>query len=698
MIKNILHIVLIIIMSFCSVELFSQFTIDNSGGGKINNKGTIRVKNGQVNGLPDTLGGRVEFSQDDASTQQAIPNIVYNQLVLKNKAKKILLDTYKNGSIVRNLVVRDSLIVSDSANFTSRWIGLFPEDVFAKGTVKNSANYNGPKFVVLNSDTAEQNMLGDGSYSKVRIDNKKGVNVVEGGGFKITETLELKSGELRNDNTNNFVMQDSTEIIRYTGSSLASEPKFDGRVDVQYVGNGSMVTGGEIPSSKQNLQKLKVENTNGIVLSKNATANDSIIVGSNIITGSDTLTLSSMNNPKFQGDPSVEIMGNFRRTNLTPGDTFILNNPYTWVVFKGIGSLGTMTSIVSTILPKNFSPFDYQKEKVERGITLVGYDIAGNTITEGVLLDFGFGWRKSPLSSIDEMNGQDLMEVKLLRWIGADWYDYESELPKEDVVKQWASSFMSNLGHLGSFAIGSKGFVPLVFRGRVFLEGAFIENAEGKMRTDLQKRGLLSETDLNKYPLNLDKNLTEVIKTSIPDSVVDFIVLEFRKNRTGAADFIKTGFVKYDGSIIDEFGNTAINLKKKDGIDSAGGNYFVAIRHRNHSSVVTESPIEIIPANNNKFYDFSESSLVEGGTTALKLVDVTEDGRRIFAMRGGYLVEGDPYVQNQLGLLNTVTQDYDWKGAWKKFTVMGYENADYDLSGIVTTRDFNISWNNRQVK
>jgi hypothetical protein len=25
----------------------------------------------------------------------------------------------------------------------------------------------------------------------------------------------------------------------------------------------------------------------------------------------------------------------------------------------------------------------------------------------------------------------------------------------------------------------------------------------------------------------------------------------------------------------------------------------------------------------------------------------------------------------------------------------GYDNADVDLSGIVTTRDFNVTWNNR---
>ena len=36
-----------------------------------------------------------------------------------------------------------------------------------------------------------------------------------------------------------------------------------------------------------------------------------------------------------------------------------------------------------------------------------------------------------------------------------------------------------------------------------------------------------------------------------------------------------------------------------------------------------------------------------------------------------------------------------WEESWKEFTRIGYINVDFNLSGIVNTKDFNISWNNR---
>jgi hypothetical protein len=56
--------------------------------------------------------------------------------------------------------------------------------------------------------------------------------------------------------TENFNMADSTEIERFTGSSLSVEAVFEGRVDVRYSGNGSIMASGELPSNTNSLQKI----------------------------------------------------------------------------------------------------------------------------------------------------------------------------------------------------------------------------------------------------------------------------------------------------------------------------------------------------------------------------------------------------------------------------------------------------------
>lgn len=135
-------------------SLGSAQTLKNTG--TIHNKGTLRILNGSTAGLPDTIGGRVEFLQKGSYGQQAVPNIVYHQLVVGNAAEKII----QSGD--NHLTVRDSLIVADTADFTTAWIGSSPNDVIALGHVSNTAKYTGPKKIIVAGSTAPQNLLGNG--------------------------------------------------------------------------------------------------------------------------------------------------------------------------------------------------------------------------------------------------------------------------------------------------------------------------------------------------------------------------------------------------------------------------------------------------------------------------------------------------------------------------------------------------------
>lgn len=698
MIKNILHIILTILISIPTVVI-SQTTLDNTGG-KINNLGTIRVKNGQTKALPDTIGGRVEFLQKSSTSQQMIPNIVYHQLMVANDALKLISDEYKDGGVIRSIVVRDSLIVSDSAEFTSRWIGLNSEEVHAKSTVKNTAKYLSSKDLVLNGTEKAQDVLGDGTYSRMRIENPLGADV-RGGGFVVEEQLTLKQGQLRNDDANNFTMLDSSRIVRHVGADIAYEPQLENKISVHYTGTGDLTTGAEIPKEEGKLSNLYVNVSGQLNLDRNVHVEDTLEVGSYIAAVSDTLTLEGRLNPLFTAGPEVEIDGNFRRNTLTPGDTILLNSPFIWAVFRTEADKGAATALVSTIRPRTFHNLPDADEKAKRAYTLWGIDGSGNQVESGISMYLGFGWRHIAPTDREESNGLIPAEVVFQKWLGTEWFDIApKEPPTVDFVSGWATGIVEELDEFGQFAIGLPGSVRpnYVFKASFFLEGPYISGVKGVMTHELWSRNLIRAADLKAYPTNIDLNLADDFLMQIPDSVVDIVVLEFRRERNSAPDIVKTGFLRYDGTFVDRNGNNNILLTEQDGMRPQGGRYFVAVRHRNHSAVITDQAIEISRNSDTVVYNLSDPNMIEGGSAALRLVYADNEGSQIFALKGGFVADDETGLDNQTFFLTNYTRHFEHQRAFRGFTNVGYFNEDYNLSGIVNTKDFNISWNNRGLK
>lgn len=692
--KKLIYILTILL--FLPLSLYSQYTLDNSGG-EIKNIGTIRVKSGQVNELPDTLGGRIEFLLDRPQGQQLIPNIVYNQLILKNRATKIVGDFKKDGLFTRNLVILDSLVIDDSTNFTSFWNGLAPEDVHAKAAVKNNAQFRGPKFIVLKNDTVEQNIEGIGFFSNLAIDNPQGVNVVNGGGFTVRDTLSLISGQLRNNEDNNFIVEDSIHIRRNVGAFLANKPQFEGKVSLQYTGQGELLTGGEIPTEQDAITHLGNETSAGVTLSESITVNDSLYLGSTISTLNDTLTLATANNPIYNPlNPSAELNGFLRRSVLFTEDTLLLNNPYTFAIFPNQESLSNAQELISEVRPQTIIGLPDGQDKVHRVINIFPKDENNDDVND-INFTFGYGWRYDPGEEHNEMHQLTMTDIVLQNWIQSNqWFDLESELQNSWAADRgWAYNVNDNVTLVGNYAIGLPAFGFISFMGSVILEGAY-NRQEELMRMDLATKGYLDEApSADRYPFNLVPNYNPNFFTEAPDSVVDWIVMEFRRARFDESRFYKTGFVRYDGMIVDQYGNEEIRLTQSDGIDSGGGDYYVIVRHRNHNSIITAQALNLKPINNGTFYNFSSPSLIEGGTNSLKLVDIKDNDERVYAMRAGYYI-GDIMNNNeQLDVLNPFTIYDDHRAAWQGFTTEGYLDADYNMDGIVNTRDYNTSWNNR---
>jgi hypothetical protein len=183
--------------------------------------------------------------------------------------------------------------------------------------------------------------------------------------------------------------------------------------------------------------------------------------------------------------------------------------------------------------------------------------------------------------------------------------------------------------------------------------------------------------------------------TSVPDSVVDWIVVQFKNVENPDIKFNKLLILRYDGKLVDINGNPRIRINNSEYTPGTMSNAFeVVVLHRNHSSIKTLNPIEFKKENNNSIYDFTQPEFVFGGTATLKLVDWT-DGERIFGMRGGYLVNDDVTKAEMLNASNPLIQLKDYIISWNRLPDTGYLLYDYDMDGIVTTADYNLSWNNR---
>lgn len=689
MIKKIFKILIPILLldMFFVISAFSQYTIDNTGG-KLNNIGTIRVKSGHAKSLPDTIGGRVEFLHDGELNTQIVPNVTYTQLVIRGRAEKKITGQIPD----KALVTLDSVIIDSNGVF-----GLFDYEVHAKAAIVNSASVVGDMEFKINNEDTSQTIQGDGKFRKLYLDNPLGADVINRGGFEIARKLELKRGDLRNDSTNNFYMSDSALIVRHYGSSLADNPKFNGRIDVIYEGDGEMVTGGEIPGAPNVLHNWIIGNTGGVNLSKSATVNDSLYLASSVLANEDTLSLASTKNPVFNpNDVNVEIVGRFQRKELVPGDTMILNNPYTKALFETEDDIRGAERLITNIRRKEYPEKPFGQTKIQRLMDISLVDTAGEDINNGFSMWFQYGFRFDPNTDYDESNGLPFSDLVFQRWVIDEWFDLQSEPSTrlDEIGWAYGSAFPMSAG---SYAIGTPGFLDIAFAGKFFLEGPYIENSGGKMKDDLWRLGYLDQPPPMAYPVNLNETENFENYESAPDSVVDWVVLEFREERNSQASFFKTGFIRKDGMIVDKDGSPGLRLRKSDGLEDLG-DYYVIVRHRNHGAVITAQPLNLTAVADTTIHNLSDPDIIEGGSESLKLVEVLDDGELIFALRGGYRIIDEEEIQAQMRLDYGFTKSSDHEEPWKKFTLIGYDIADYNLSGIVTTKDFNISWNNREME
>lgn len=694
----------ILLIGVLSLSISAQQVLENASCGRIVNAGQIDVRGsleshtggtianargvvtitGDARIEQSTLEGRTEFLGDTAGAQQRVPQITYRVLYFRGQSRK-LLDT----GTLRSLVSVDTLVVESPSELLIS--SSYP--LIARGRVHHDGmvNRDGRYGVIVLQGSSEQRVSGRGSMSALELDNLAGAHLEDSTRISIRHTLYLHRGELRNTVQANVVMLPHSLVIRTDSATVVDFLTAQGGYSVRYDGNRQIRTGNELPANDSLLRSLVVRNRRGIVLDRHVTINDSLFLEPQdaptfIVAEPDSLeryivTYTPSQLDPIYAHPRSEIIGSLRRTGLRGDSTLQLyTNRFTWLALRMPGS-AVPASVTMRTLPKTFPPLPEGTTKAQRAFFVEATDKTGAPLT-ALPMTFGYAWLETPAEpTTDETNGLDRTKVILLHWNGARWRNVRSSrVPASLDTSGWAYSLADTLSALGPFAIGYPVPVQVCLDARVLLEGPY---RNGAMATDLARLRLIPTTPPNIYPYNRDPSRLSIRARTIDSNVVDWVLVELRSSPSSQQRIYRTAFLRSDGTIVDVDGTSRLCFEPT--IDTTA--YYIAIHHRNHLAIVTAEPQRLIgddqPA---RTLMLSLPSAVLGGAAALKPIGYTPQTGVIFGMVAGD-VNGDGNVD--------ITDRADYDAIWNGCVQEGYLNRDTDLSGIVTTRDANKTWNNR---
>jgi hypothetical protein len=228
------------------------------------------------------------------------------------------------------------------------------------------------------------------------------------------------------------------------------------------------------------------------------------------------------------------------------------------------------------------------------------------------------------------------------------------------------------------------GTPTVLLSAKVYLEGPYNIGA-GKMNDGLRTSKLIPTSD--PYPgLGLTHtngelegtNSATLIKSDVNNAIVDWIYVELRDNSNPSTIlYTRSALLQRDGDIVDMDGVSPLHFS-----NASSGNYYIAIRHRNHLGFRTNSAIALSGAP--AVLDFTDNSIVTFGANALKQVT-----SGVYAMYAG--------DANLDGEVNAFDLNVFWK---LQNSLLGYRKPDFNLDGEVNASDLNAHWkiNNSRIQ
>ncbi len=196
---------------------------------------------------------------------------------------------------------------------------------------------------------------------------------------------------------------------------------------------------------------------------------------------------------------------------------------------------------------------------------------------------------------------------------------------------------------------------------KVALEGPFDGSA---MSTNLSVSGLMPLSQpYNAAPWNYVGS--ESI-ASYPANAVDWVIVELRSSRAGAADESKAAILTADGTVLDVDGTPQLKFSTV-----LPGDYYVVVRHKGHVDVMSGQVLSLSAAAAS--YDFTSAvtqaygtnqQLLIGGSACMLAGDFDGNGVVTFADFNAYLGSSSE--------------------------ILFYNNWEVDFDGHVTVADYNL--------
>lgn len=211
---------------------------------------------------------------------------------------------------------------------------------------------------------------------------------------------------------------------------------------------------------------------------------------------------------------------------------------------------------------------------------------------------------------------------------------------------------------------------------KALLQGAY-ETTTSLMRDSLRSANLipLAQPYADLGYTGAETTTASILNTSGANAPVDWVLVELRDKANPTTRLAaKAALLQRDGDVMDSAtGSTALVFA-----NTASGNYFVTLRHRNHLGVMNAAPIALssIP----RLLNFTSPTqavygqdirIQQGSIRLLPTGDVNHDNRLI--------TEGPGNDKN--AILSTVVTNAANPTAYINYQLVGYSPADLNLDG-----------------
>lgn len=167
-----------------------------------------------------------------------------------------------------------------------------------------------------------------------------------------------------------------------------------------------------------------------------------------------------------------------------------------------------------------------------------------------------------------------------------------------------------------------------------------------------------------------------ILQTSGANAIVDWIFVELRDDVLLGPVATKSVLLQADGDVVDLDGVSKVTF---DGV--MPGNYYVVLRHRNHVSIMSSTPLAL-SSGASTLFDFSTDTPIPYYGTG-NVQQTIGSGR--LAM---YQCDFD-----QSGTINAADRSI----AWNNRNQTGYTQFDSNFNGVCDAAERSAAWNNRNI-